>query len=210
MTDDLFAQMLTNLPVTAKQKAVLRASLQLFAKQGFDQTSTHDIARLAQVSEGTVYKNYRTKRAILKAIVDPFVQRVIPKMVSDFKGQIRQQPDLPFRAYIKLIAANRFAMVNHNTMILRLIIRTLNSQAEVKQVLSQQYMLNLFADLTLVIKKYQARGEIVDLPLPEIVRLFIGTLGAYIGPVILGLQDQISVEPAAEQASLFLSKALKK
>ena len=47
--------------LSSKQQAVLNASLLLFSEKGFDQTSTKDIASAAGVSEGTVYKHFKTK-----------------------------------------------------------------------------------------------------------------------------------------------------
>ena len=53
---DLFSASLADSQLSTKQQAVLKASLKLFSEQGYDRTSTQEIARVAQVSEGTVYK----------------------------------------------------------------------------------------------------------------------------------------------------------
>ena len=61
---DLFSSSLAESQLSAKQQAVLKASLNLFSEQGFDRTSTKDIAQLAGVSEGTVYKQFKTKEGV--------------------------------------------------------------------------------------------------------------------------------------------------
>ena len=58
---DLFSASLADSQLSTKQQAVLKASLKLFSEQGYDRTSTQEIARVAQVSEGTVYKQFKTK-----------------------------------------------------------------------------------------------------------------------------------------------------
>ena len=51
--------------ISEKQKAVLNSATVLFSERGFYNTSTKDIARMAKVSEGTVYKHFKTKNELL-------------------------------------------------------------------------------------------------------------------------------------------------
>jgi AcrR family transcriptional regulator len=44
---------------------ILQASLQLFARQGYDGTTTRDLAKLAGVAEGTLFRHFANKKAIL-------------------------------------------------------------------------------------------------------------------------------------------------
>ena len=50
--------------ISEKQKAVLNSATVLFSERGFYNTSTKDIARMAKVSEGTVYKHFKTKNEL--------------------------------------------------------------------------------------------------------------------------------------------------
>ena len=73
-----------NETITPKQRAILQASLDLFAEKGFDQTSTSDIAQRAGVAEGTVYRRYKTKAALRDAILAPIAAHIVPILASDF------------------------------------------------------------------------------------------------------------------------------
>lgn len=44
---------------------ILRAAQQLFARQGFDGTTTRDLALAAGVAEGTLFRHFANKKAIL-------------------------------------------------------------------------------------------------------------------------------------------------
>lgn len=44
---------------------ILQAALQLFAKRGYDGTTTKDLAKLSGVAEGTLFRYFATKKAIL-------------------------------------------------------------------------------------------------------------------------------------------------
>lgn len=57
--------------LTEKQKKVLQASLELFASQGFEATTSQQIAKRAGVSVGSVYHTFPTKQAILVAVLAP-------------------------------------------------------------------------------------------------------------------------------------------
>jgi AcrR family transcriptional regulator len=48
-----------------RREAILRAAKQLFAKQGYDGTSTAEIAKRAGVAHGTVFHHFKTKENLL-------------------------------------------------------------------------------------------------------------------------------------------------
>ncbi len=48
---------------------ILQAALSLFAKQGYDGTTTRDLAQAAGVAEGTLFRHFENKKAILVEVV---------------------------------------------------------------------------------------------------------------------------------------------
>ena len=55
-----------------RESDIMAAASQLFADEGFHATSTRKIAAAAGVSEGTLFHYYRTKNALLMAILENF------------------------------------------------------------------------------------------------------------------------------------------
>ena len=49
---------LENKTMTAKRKKILETSIDLFAKNGYSNTSTSEIAKIAGVAEGTIFKHF--------------------------------------------------------------------------------------------------------------------------------------------------------
>ena len=47
------------------RERILKAALRLFAKRGFEATTTRDLAEAAGVAEGTLFRHFPTKKAIL-------------------------------------------------------------------------------------------------------------------------------------------------
>lgn len=59
---------LMNRPPQAEDETrtrILKAALKLFAKQGYDGTTTRDLAERAGVAEGTLFRHFSNKKAIL-------------------------------------------------------------------------------------------------------------------------------------------------
>lgn len=56
-----------NIPQTEEdtRTKILQAALQLFARQGYDGTTTKDLAKSAKVAEGTLFRHFANKKAIL-------------------------------------------------------------------------------------------------------------------------------------------------
>ena len=54
----------------AREEAILAAAASLFSESGVDGTRMAEIARKADVAEGTVYLYYKNKHELLEAVVD--------------------------------------------------------------------------------------------------------------------------------------------
>lgn len=64
-----FCERLLTYNMTEKQEKILHTALELFAKQGYANTSTSHIARDAGVSEGLIFRHFTSKEGLLDAIV---------------------------------------------------------------------------------------------------------------------------------------------
>jgi AcrR family transcriptional regulator len=62
--------------VTRKEN-IMNAATELFARQGFNGTSTSEIARSAGVAQGTIFHHFKNKENLLAAICDKLVRDYI-------------------------------------------------------------------------------------------------------------------------------------
>jgi AcrR family transcriptional regulator len=60
------------------RKAILNASLELFAKKGFSATTTDEIAKKAKVSKGLIFSHFSSKENLLISIMDEAIERWFP------------------------------------------------------------------------------------------------------------------------------------
>ncbi|MCB0736680.1 MAG: helix-turn-helix transcriptional regulator [Bacteroidetes bacterium] len=56
--------------MTARKERILKSSLELFTENGFHGTSTYGISQHAEVSEGLIFRHFRNKEGLGKAMVE--------------------------------------------------------------------------------------------------------------------------------------------
>jgi TetR/AcrR family transcriptional regulator, fatty acid metabolism regulator protein len=57
--------------------AILEAAKSAFSEKGYEATSIADIARIAQISDGLVYRYFRNKRELLYEVLKKFYERIL-------------------------------------------------------------------------------------------------------------------------------------
>lgn len=67
-----------------KREAILDAALTLFAERGFHGTSVPDIAQLAGVGAGTIYRYFESKEALVNALYQLHKQGLGQALLADF------------------------------------------------------------------------------------------------------------------------------
>lgn len=93
--------MITHSIMTLKQEKILSSALELFAKNGFNATSTSKVAKHAGVSEGLIFRHFENKQGLLDAIsklAEDKMGAIFYNIISetDPKSQIRLFLQLPF------------------------------------------------------------------------------------------------------------------
>ena len=68
--------------MTEKQNRIIEAALDLFASQGYASTSTRNIAKKANVSEGLIFRHYENKEVLLREILTKGYESIQPKLYS--------------------------------------------------------------------------------------------------------------------------------
>ncbi|WP_225049190.1 TetR/AcrR family transcriptional regulator [Lacticaseibacillus kribbianus] len=204
----LFDQSLEAGDLTAKQKAVLRASLELFAAQGFSRTSTGDIAKAAGVSEGTVYKRFKTKEDILQAILAPFFQQVIPRVAGEFVDQALTALPPDVATFLTAVLTDRLTFAVRNYQVVKVVVAEALQRpqlvAQVKATFEQAVVQRLLP----AIAHYQQAGQLVDWPPLQIVRYVVGTMAGDLLPQLITGQP-VDVAAIVPREVTFLLRGLR-
>ena len=72
--------------MTKKKQQILQSALELFASEGYQNTSTSKVACKAGVSEGLIFKHFKSKEGLLSAVVN-LANEDIKSFVNRMKEQ---------------------------------------------------------------------------------------------------------------------------
>src|SRR5436853_2151716 len=75
--------------VPDKRAAILRAAIEVFARNGYFNAKVADVARVAGVADGTVYLYFKSKEEILHSIFD----RSVEEAIADAREQLADLTD---------------------------------------------------------------------------------------------------------------------
>lgn len=101
----------------AGKKKTLEAAVELFSNQGYNGTSTAQIAKRAGVSQATIFKYFKTKEDLLFHIIKP----VFPKFVGQFIDDLKDHTEL--NEAILFFLTNRYHFLEDNQMIFKIIMQ---------------------------------------------------------------------------------------
>lgn len=65
---------------------ILKSALRLFARQGYDGTTTRDLAEAANVAEGTLFRHFSNKKAILIEVATQGWVEILTDLLTELSG----------------------------------------------------------------------------------------------------------------------------
>lgn len=197
----------TNL--SEKQQRVLIASLELFSELGFENTKTSDIAKRANVSEGTVYSFFKTKEGILNAIVLEFMDEIIPSIILEFSDKNFINNYSSFSEFIYTIVKDRLIFIQENLLQLKIIFQRILIDKELVKKIEKIIVAGILQSISSILNYYKKNNIIIDLPNERIVRyLFSLTLSYMIPQMIIEDNRELDINEVTDEIVEFLTRAL--
>lgn len=169
-----YREQLENLEMPAGKKKVLQTALTLFANSGFHATTTAKIAKEAGVSEGTIYKYFKSKDDLLASLLEPILSEIKDKFFTHLDSYDNLD-DL-----IHFIVTDRLEFINVNFDFIRLLM-----QGILTNQLNSQYYAAFFNGDTGVlhqIEQLQKRYPAINPHLTpvQLLRSIIGPVMVYV------------------------------
>lgn len=173
--------------LTDKQRAILQASLELFAEQGFDHTSTSDIAQKAGVAEGTVYRRYKTKEALREAVIAPIIDHIFPSLAADFSRDELQAKYERLEDFFRAVFSDRFSFVNGNLQELKVLMEMVFFTSDGRQAVMAHVAPGVVQQMMATLDDLKARHLMVDWPNDLIIQTMLSLLVGYFARTTLEL-----------------------
>jgi AcrR family transcriptional regulator len=189
-------------PYTRQQ--ILDASLRLFSERGFARTTVRDIARGAGITDAAIYYHFESKRELLEALVEE------RGFLTSLQNLERVEAAMPLQEMVLWMSAGAVNLMDANRDFLRLIIMEGlgGDDAALEQY---SHLLDLWERaLTVVLRRYEAKGELASGMAEELARQVIYTILMAFQDSLLGRHGFAAVSPEARQTALreFLGPSL--
>ena len=155
------------------KKKIMRSAVELISTNGYDGTSTLNIAEHAGLSQATLFKYFKTKVDLLTAILHP----VIPGLFGSFFEEL-----LTFETTeekIHYFVHNRMTYLKKNHDLMKIILHELLSNNKLRY--EQFFIWNTIQDKLQKFHKELLADPRVDpdLTIPQMARICVGPLLAY-------------------------------
>jgi AcrR family transcriptional regulator len=168
---------------------ILNAALQLFARQGYDGTTTKDLASCAQVAEGTIFRHFPNKKAILIEVATAGWVDILTDLLTELS-------EMGSYKAVSQVMQRRMSQMRKNGDLLRVCF----IEAQYHPELQEHIQSEVIAKMTDVAEAFfeTAMEKGVYRPMnPKIVaRVFLGIFA------IAGFSDRTIIEPDASPLAL--------
>ena len=158
--------------LSERQQRVLQSAVILFSEQGYDKTTTKDIAQHAQVAEGTVFKHFKNKQTLLYAGLIPILKNnVIPVALTEFKTELTLTNDL--KTFIDKFVDNRSQFIYDNRVLIKVLLNEALTSVQLQTIVINLFTENLLAQLTPLLQKLIDQGYMRDVNKEYAIRTIV-------------------------------------
>lgn len=166
--------------LTEKQLKVLNAAIKLFAKNGYANTSTQQIAKAATVSEGSIFKHFNNKHGLLKAILRPLTDSLLPDILHEFSRKMLLTSYPSLHEFIKTITVNRIQFIEDNILVVKIFLSEVLYDSAVRKDIIGAFPQDFIDDLNNELTQMKAQHVMVDWPNQQIIRFLSANFAGYV------------------------------
>lgn len=111
--------------IEARRTQILMGAAEVFSQKGFYQATTKEIAKAADVSEGTIYNYFKNKRDILVAMIDLLGSEAL-------KGMIPNSPAKNPKEFLSVLGKAMFQLLQERGRLALPILAEIAADAELR------------------------------------------------------------------------------
>jgi AcrR family transcriptional regulator len=168
---------------------ILQAALQLFARQGYDGTTTRDLAKLAGVAEGTLFRHFANKKAILIEVATTGWVDILTDLLTELS-------EMGSYKAVSQVMRRRMLNMRKNSDLLRVCFIEAQYHPELKEII-QAEVISKMTDVAEAFFTTAMEKGIYRQMNPKIVaKVFLGIFA------IAGFSEQTIIDPEASPLAM--------
>jgi AcrR family transcriptional regulator len=194
---------LSGLDLPEKERKILQAAIGVFSEKGFSASTTNEIAKNAGVAEGTIFRYYKTKKDILRAILIQAINLFSNKIVMVGVEKILEAAEnKDLYTLLKDLLHDRLKLVETFFPMFRVILTEAIYHEDVRESIYKNISLKTIETVGVFQERMVKRGLIrSDISATELLRSAFGSLAVLIGQKIL-MGDKFPVEKFEAEADI--------
>jgi AcrR family transcriptional regulator len=143
------------MPSRERREQILQTAVELFAKRGFAEVTTREIAGAANINEATIYKHFASKEELFDAVVSYFGNQVVERTKA-----VEIQLDEDLRSNLTTIASNVIRYVREDPKIMRLMLYSALQEHSFAEDMFRQSLNVIFQKTETLIRSNQEEGKV--------------------------------------------------
>ncbi len=178
---------LSGLDLPEKEKKILQAAIGVFSEKGFSASTTNEIAKKAGVAEGTIFRYYKTKKDILRAILIQTINLFSSKIVLVGVEKIFETAEnKDLRTLLKELLHDRLKLAETFFPMFRIVLTEAIYHEDVREAMYKNVALKAIESVGALQERLAKRGLVrSDISAVSLLRSAMGSLAVLIAQKIL-------------------------
>lgn len=179
--DYLFNENIPEEELTKRQWQILEAATKVFAEKGYEASRTSDIAREADIAEGTIFRYFRTKKDLLLGLLVPLITRFFrPLMLRSVEKIIANESNKTVDKVMKDIYMDRMELIKKNSPLIKTVMLESFYHPELLEPIQKQIAPNLMPIVDRFTEENIRKGTFRSLEPRAVSRVLMSTLMGYV------------------------------
>lgn len=186
-----------------KHQKIIQAAIKVFARNGFFNSRISEIAKEANVADGTIYLYFNNKYDILISLFEEEMGKIIANMRQELAKEENplKQLEIFAQVHLRIVEENRYLS------------EVLQVEIRQSSKFMKEYRNRKFAEYVNIISSIMKRGQEQGLIRKDVIpgiakRAFFGALDEMSRFWILSAQKKYSINTAAKQISDFFNRGI--
>lgn len=161
--------------IAARRNQILDAATQVFAKKGFHRATIRDVAKAADIADGTIYNYFKNKTALLLGILDRLNE------TPEREAHFRQASTVEMGDWVRDYLKQRFATLGPEGFdVFQVVLSEILVNRELRDLYSKQVVQPTYDVAGRYFRQWRKDGTLKDidpaLALRAIAGMFLGVL----------------------------------
>ena len=168
---------------------ILQAALQLFARRGYDGTTTKDLAKSAGVAEGTLFRYFANKKAILIEVATAGWVDILTDLLTELS-------EMGSYKAVSQVMRRRMLNIRQNSDLLRVCFIEAQYHPELKQIIQTEVIDKMTDVAEAFFETAMSKGIYRQMNPKIVAKVFLGIFA------IAGFSDETIIDPNASPQAM--------